>query len=691
MDGARCGHGGHNTPAVQMAFNDKWRGRWGMRGRPLAVAGALCLVLGGAAPPVAYPATTNCATTTTAQQLCVSIETPLAGATVFVPPGEVTVQGRATIGAFAGADINVMYVVDVSGSLENSSFNAFQDLTGDGLIDGADDCNHDGIDGSAMDATCFGLLALNGSLVDLPTVSVGLAAFASGAKTADMGPAAGAQTFTAPPQADVNANGTPDVEEVIRSLDTTYLGTSAAGVGLFTADITNGFATQTDYDAALAAMNAAFASRPAGQRNIAFFLSDGQPTTFTTGGGSPLAGAVAAATTINTFALGVVAPGQCSPGSPLRTIADGTGGTCTEVADPGQLSAVLPGTTPAGIDHVTVNGVTVPLDALGQWSRALAGIALGPNAITATAVATDATSVAAGITVNGAVAPSHTPTLTATRTPTDTPTLTATPTATPTGTATGTPTVTPTITGTATRTPTSTPTATPTRTPTTPHTPTSSPTYTFTPTATPTGTATQTYTPSGTPTHSPTTTPTQTPTRTPTDTATQSATVTPTATATPTPTQTATVTPTPTPVPSPLLSVDPQGPHDFGWLVAGRSRSFTYTVRNVGGALLTGSAAAPCPGFTVEPAVLSLAAEERRALAVTFTPPGVGRYSCELTVQTNGGAALIGLTGTGIAPPPVPAVSAPTSLPGMAMIGLLALAMIRLLRGRAGSAGSRDR
>jgi hypothetical protein len=610
-----------------------------------AVAGLFSLILASLCPSVAGAASTNCATTTTAQQLCVSIDTPADGSAVFVPPGEVTVQGRVTIGTFTGANINVMYVVDVSGSLENNGFNPFQDLTGDGLINSADDCNHDGINGSAMDATCFGLLALNGSLGNLSTVSVGLVAFASGAKTADMSPAVGAQTFAAPPQVDANANSVPDVEEVIRSLDTTYQGTSAAGIGLFTPDITANFALQTDYNAALSAMNTAFAARPAGQRNIAFFLSDGQATTFTTGAGSPLNTAIAAGTTINTFALGVVAPGQCASGNPLRTIADSTGGTCAEVADPSQLSAVLPGTAPAGIDHVMLNGATVPLDALGQWARTpLTGIVLGPNTITATAFATDATSVVASLTVNGVVAPTATPTPTVTHTPTSTPTQT------PTGTETATPT----------------------------------PSRTLAPADTPTATVTASKTPTSTPTRTPTSTPppTATATATPTRTATSSA------TPTMSPTQTATMAPTNTPVPSPQLSVDPPGPHDFGFVLEGRSRTFTFSARNSGGALLTGSAAASCPGFSVAPEVLSLAANEQVALVVTFTPPGAGSFSCELSIQTNGGTAQIGLSGTGVAPAPIPVVSAPTSPAGIVMIGLLTLGMMWLLRGRARGRGN---
>ena len=129
----------------------------------------------------------------------------------------------------------------------------------------------------------------------------------------------------------------PDVDDVIHSLSTQLGGAGAAGIGQFTSNITAGFAFNTNYDAALTNMNAAFASQGAGDVNTGFFLSDGIPTTFTTGAGSPLQAAVAAGTKILTFGIGGGAPNSCDPGAPLRTIADATGGTCTEVADPSDL------------------------------------------------------------------------------------------------------------------------------------------------------------------------------------------------------------------------------------------------------------------------------------------------------------------------------------------------------------------
>ena len=68
---------------------------------------------------------------------------------------------------------------------------------------------------------------MNDSLGDAVNVNVGLVAFGSGGKTADMGPAGGAQTFTSPPDNDDNSNTVPDVDEVIHSLTTEFGGAGA--------------------------------------------------------------------------------------------------------------------------------------------------------------------------------------------------------------------------------------------------------------------------------------------------------------------------------------------------------------------------------------------------------------------------------------------------------------------------------
>jgi hypothetical protein len=313
--------------------------------------------------------------------------------TVVAEGTTVTATSVATLGPAGGN--SVVYVVDVSGSMRNTTFNPLQPSLGD--------CVGDGQSGSALDAACLGLIALNESLGSSATTNVGLVAFADGAKTADMSPDAGVQSFTAPPDADLNSNGVPDVEEVIRSLRTTYGGTAAAGIGLFTEDITGGFALGTNYNAAMQAMNALLATRPSTEGRTGFFLSDGSPSagTFTTGVGSPLQAAVDAGTIIHTFGVGGGAANACATGAPLRLIADQTGGTCTEVADPSQLSIVLTAIlTRITSVELKVNGVSVDATTGSEaFSMALpdvditAHLVLGMNTIESVATAQDGTEI----------------------------------------------------------------------------------------------------------------------------------------------------------------------------------------------------------------------------------------------------------------------------------------------------------
>lgn len=337
----------------------------------------------------ANPANT---TTTTNQTFSVGVTTNPVADPVWLGT---TVKADATATLGKGGFANIVYVTDISGSMENSGFNPFNAAVGN--------CDGDGTIGSAMDASCFGLIALNNSLGSATNVNVGLVAFGNGAKTADVSPAAGLQTFTTPPN---QGNPPPnDMEEVIRSLSTEFGGTSSAGIGQFTSDITAGFAGATNYDAALTNMNAAFASQPPGGENIAFFLSDGTPTTFTTGVGSPLQTAITAGIKFHTFAVGPIAVGACAVGQPLRVIADSTsGGTCTEVSDPSTLSTVLPvALTNIKSLELKVNGITVCSD-LGPSEPVsmsvlncdiTSSLVVGMNTIEAVATAEDNTTVTA--------------------------------------------------------------------------------------------------------------------------------------------------------------------------------------------------------------------------------------------------------------------------------------------------------
>jgi hypothetical protein len=350
--------------------------------------------------PSAFPALAveESGSTTTGQDF--EINLALDPDQASVPEGTtVTASTRATLGSAAGQ--NVVYVVDVSGSMRNPTFNPPQPALGD--------CDGDGESGTAMDAACLGLIALNESLGASPGTQVGLVAFARGAKTADMSPEAGIQTFLSPPNADVNANGIPDAEEVIRSLRTTFGGSAAAGIGLFTNNIEDGFALGTYYNSALTAMNGLQDTRPPEEGRTSFFLSDGNPggEAFTTGPGSPLQAAVDAGTVIYTFGVGGGAANACSAGAPLRVIADQTGGSCTEVSDPSQLSAVLTGVlTRITKLELEVNGTLVssksgaePFEMEIEDVDITSALVIGMNTVESTATAEDGTEISVMTTI----------------------------------------------------------------------------------------------------------------------------------------------------------------------------------------------------------------------------------------------------------------------------------------------------
>lgn len=346
-------------------------------------------------PAIAFAVNPNSTTIpSTGQSLDIEITSPADGATV--PAGDpVTVEGLVGIGGLS-VGANVMYVVDVSGSTGSPSG---QDCDGDGTAgDADDDFNGDGTIGDTLDCEISGVVALNDSLSTLTGVDGGIVPFGSTAVVADVDPASGQQDFTTPLNVDKNTNGIPDLEEVMRSMD-------QGSVSLFTAASVGG---GTNFNDALSSMNGAFAGQPAGENNIAFFLSDGEGF-LSTGPGTPLQAAVDAGTIVNTYAVGGAVTGECDSGQQLRTIADSTGGTCTVVADPAGLAAALEGATPAGIDRVEVSidggtPMVASLDALGNFSATIPGSSItGPShTIEATAFADDPdnTSVTADITIN---------------------------------------------------------------------------------------------------------------------------------------------------------------------------------------------------------------------------------------------------------------------------------------------------
>ncbi|MGQ0701419.1 MAG: hypothetical protein ACT4PZ_24640 [Panacagrimonas sp.] len=335
------------------------------------LAGALSVLAASSAWAV-NPASS---TTTLGETLEVQIDAPLDGATV--PAGPVNVVGRTGLPIAVG-NIAVTYIVDFSGSTGTS----VGDCNGDGVVNELDDVDSSSANGSVLDCELIGVAALNNSLAAVPGISVGLVAFDDSASVRDVDPlAAGTQQFTTP-AADADGNGVRDIPQAGKLL--------APSGG-------------TDFDVALTAMNAAFATRPAGEQHVAFFLSDGVGSLRTSGTGTPLAAAAAAGTRIFTYSVGPGATG-CGVGAGLRTIADVTGGTCTEVINPAALTSMLTGTTPNGIAKVEVSvdgGPAVPtsLDALGNFAASV-NLSAGVHQIFAKTFANDGTTATADIQIN---------------------------------------------------------------------------------------------------------------------------------------------------------------------------------------------------------------------------------------------------------------------------------------------------
>lgn len=350
----------------------------------------------------------------TGQPLSIAITSPLDYSPMLMPPASMEVTGVCVVGEIPAGSFNVLYVIDVSGSTDASYMTgpahsiAYVDANGNGLgsfaaPDPGDDFNGDGEAGETLDGEISGVLALNASLPEDPDVRVGIVAFASKASATDVDPATPnsgrvRQVFTAPPLTDRNVNSVPDIEEVLRSLRSE----DAAGgsVELFTRVRRSALRNNTNFSAALATVNDTLAEFPADGRTVVFYLSDGRSNLggrcFTGACEDELDTAVAAGTIIHTVGVGLA-----SDPEDLEFVADRTGGTFVQVDDPGELSTVLPGLTPAGVDRVDVDGTTMPLDVLGTFSTVVECPVPGSFTITATCFAddVDVTQTAADLTL----------------------------------------------------------------------------------------------------------------------------------------------------------------------------------------------------------------------------------------------------------------------------------------------------
>lgn len=380
--------------------------RMRFRTRPVVVACIAAL----AAPAAVLAANPGSSPTSTGQTLNVRIDAPANGAQV--PAAALDVTGVAGLGALSSGSgkVNLVYVLDGSGSTSSSAGTG--DCNGDGVSNASDDANADGSPGTILDCEIFGVTSLNDSVAG-SGAQAGLVLFGTAADLADVGPGPGQQDLTGV-TTDANGDGQKDIAEVARSV-------TSGSIKVFTTYTNSG--GSTDFNSALAKVNTALSAH-AGQRNIVFFLSDGGAS-IDTAAGSPLDNAKKAGTRVDTFSVGAGGSGCTSSSSSLKTIADATGGSCTDVQDPTKLSGSLTGAANTGLKsvEVSVNGgaaTMATLGGLGAWALRLPATALrsGSNSIVATATANDGTRASANVSVTvgaGSFTPSGVLTLPGTR------------------------------------------------------------------------------------------------------------------------------------------------------------------------------------------------------------------------------------------------------------------------------------
>jgi hypothetical protein len=237
--------------------------------------------------------------------------------------GSQRLRASGSIGATeAIANTTLIYVLDLSGST----------LEGHGC---GGDRNHDGHRDTPLDCEIAAAKALNLQAVENGTVGeVGLIGFAAGAATADLGSAADVQPL-APPEADSDKDGTPDVVEAMESAFSDPR-RQPVGFQLFTR--TTAGNTTTDFSAGLQSACELLAGTDNPNR-LVVFLSDGANR-----GGEAMSAVQPCdpAAAFQTFAVGAQAScDQESDLGNLQDLAQLTGGTCTTVADLSKLPDIL--------------------------------------------------------------------------------------------------------------------------------------------------------------------------------------------------------------------------------------------------------------------------------------------------------------------------------------------------------------
>jgi hypothetical protein len=232
-------------------------------------------------------------------------------------------RASASIGAAqAVANTTLIYVFDLSAST----------LAGEGC---GGDRNHDGKADTPLDCEIAAGIALNAQAVRNGTVNkVGLIGFAAGATPADLGTADGQQGLVAP-DADADADGTPDV---VQAMQSGFSGTRRDPVGFRVFGQSTTANTTTDFSSGIQAACDILDGTDDPNR-LVVFLSDGANR-----GGEPIANVRPCEPTavFQTFAVGAQAScAQESELGNLQAVADLTEGTCTSVSDLTRLPDIL--------------------------------------------------------------------------------------------------------------------------------------------------------------------------------------------------------------------------------------------------------------------------------------------------------------------------------------------------------------
>ena len=234
------------------------------------------------------------------------------------------------------ATLERIYVLDLSGSTQDPVTTT---------ACGTQNPTKDGVSNTVLDGELGGALALNAAAIHAGTVAeVAAIGFAgnltpvtANARSYDLSPASGLNTFVAP-----NAgSGTPYLQTALQSsFVAAFSGGSNDGLSLFTPEVVG---TGTNFWAAIHELRSVVATSSASNK-LAVFLSDGTAnqtgtgTTFT----QELALLAATGIKVDTFAVGPGAGCTTTPNvnGALFQISNTTGGTCTPLDDPAAITAV---------------------------------------------------------------------------------------------------------------------------------------------------------------------------------------------------------------------------------------------------------------------------------------------------------------------------------------------------------------